>query len=677
MNMSRSSRRTALFAWTLIIALLLPILAACGQQATEPQASPSPAAETEASPPAETEASPPAETEASPPAETEETPEATPEEEETPEAGGGAAPQPAESPINEKTFIAAYNQNPDTLFWLESTSAVVSYVLAGTGQVSGGANLGSFCNNNLSYDYQPNGWCYAEFPTFENGGAVTETVQIDQGQISEDNPIVVEGVLVTDTAIAAEEGIQIPDQLPQLTLAFDLNQDLWWQDGDQVTADDAVEMFRVLKDPDLQLASRYTIDRIQNVEAQDDFTVVQTYVPGYLEYAYWTTFAGFMPEHITSGLSVAEIRDEFGGGNPSFAFGPYMIEGHDPGAQTTLVSNPYWQGDGPNIGTTIFKYVAEADQLLTQLETGEIDYAGTIGLTLAQIPTLEDLEARGVAELQSVPSTVWEHLDLTLERGGGEEAFFDDVRVRQAVAYGINRQQIVDEVLFGRTNVMNTYVPSEHPSYPGDEALEAYEYNPDRARELLEEAGWTDTDGDGIREKDGRPLSVQFYTTEGQAQRAAAAQVIENNLRDVGMEVNLNFVPGPEVLFLNTEEGILTGRRFDIGLYAWVAGVEPSHLLYVSEQCPGPANNWTGQNNPCYRNPEFDRAARRALSEIDPERKQELDHEPLTIFNRDLPALPLFQRVQLVAYDPAVTGINMDPTSSVEIYNIHEIDIEE
>ena len=184
------------------------------------------------------------------------------------------------------------------------------------------------------------------------------------------------------------------------------------------------------------------------------------------------------------------------------------------------------------------------------------------------------MQAAGAIETQYVPATFWEHIDFGIERGDGEPSFFDDVRIRQAVAHAINRQEIVDNVQAGKTTVMNTIVPSDHPAYPGDDALDAYEYDPERAAELLDEAGVVDSDGDGIREKDGRPMSMTFYTTEGRADRQAGAEIIQQNLGEVGIDIELEFVPGPERLFKQGADGILQSRLFDLAMYGYLSGVD-------------------------------------------------------------------------------------------------------
>ena len=116
--------------------------------------------------------------------------------------------------------------------------------------------------------------------------------------------------MVTDTAIAEEAGIEIPAELGQLTLTWNLAQDLYWDDGTQVTSADVLENYRVQKDPETLLVSRQLIDRTLSMEAPDDFTVVQTMAPGYLDFSYFADpWMGFLPAHLYEGKSVSEIRD--------------------------------------------------------------------------------------------------------------------------------------------------------------------------------------------------------------------------------------------------------------------------------------------------------------------------------------------------------------------------------
>lgn len=571
-----------------------------------------------------------------------------------------AAPEPTSGTggtSGDKTLVIGLNQPPDTLFGLESQSSATTQVLWATGA----------CVSNSSYDYQPT-YCFKEFPTLENGGTVSSTVKIDAAKVGPDFPIVVGGTVYTSTADLKD----VPASLPQFVITYKLNPDLKWEDGKPVTADDYVLGWKLQKEPGIQLASSYTLERTISVEAKDPTTVVYTMAPGYTDFNYYVAISSPLPKHIYDGKSLEEVRQAES--EKPFSFGPYLVKENIPNESTTLVANPNFT-PAPKIGTVIFKYVTSADQLLAQLESGDVDVVGSITLSLGQQPKLEELQKAGKIDVQYVPATVWEHIDFGVERGDGAKPFFDDVNVRRAVAYAVNRQEIIEKVLYGKTVVMNTYVPAEHPSFPSS-GLEEYKFDQAKAKDLLTQAGWK-AGSDGILEKDGRKFEITLYTTEGNPTRQAVAEVVQQNLKDVGISLKLEFVPGPGKLFKNGEEGILAGRQFDLTMYAWVSGVDPSHNLYLCEGIPTKENGYTGQNSPGWCSPDFDKVAKAALGELDKTKRQDLDRQAETIFNKELPTLPLYQRLNIIAFNPKVKGVKMDPTNNVDLYNLDQIDISE
>ena len=195
------------FALVLLLALLLPILAACGANSAAPSGTDTASAVPEASGAAPAEASASTEepsTAAEPSADASEAPAESSEASEEPadEASepAGATGEPAQSPVNEKVIVVGMNQEPDTFFGPESNALATSEVLFPTGN----------CITQLQYAYQPT-YCFdGELPSFENGGAVTETVTVDPSTISEATPVEVGGNTITDTALAEEAGIEIP-----------------------------------------------------------------------------------------------------------------------------------------------------------------------------------------------------------------------------------------------------------------------------------------------------------------------------------------------------------------------------------------------------------------------------------------------------------------------------------
>jgi len=141
-------------------------------------------------------------------------------------------------------------------------------------------------------------------------------------------------------------------------------------------------------------------------------------------------------------------------------------------------------------------------------------------------------------------------------------------------------------VLFGESVAHNVYLPKEHPLYAGDENLTIYNFDPEKGKALLAEAGWTDTDGDGIIDKNGQPFHVTYGTTAGNRLREQVTQIIQAQLKkNCGISVELYYKPARE-WFADGPEGPLFGRAYDLGEFAWLTGVEPPCDLYITSQIP-------------------------------------------------------------------------------------------
>ncbi len=631
----------------LILVLIVPLLAACGGStpATNTAAPPTEASANTEPTAAPTEAVADAPTDTAAPAE----PTAAPTEE-----------PPPSSTASDKIVIVGMNQFPDTLFAIESQSSATTQVIEAIQPV---------CITTLSYEYQP--VCFENVPDFANGDAVTEVVTVDN---TYPGSIVIDNELITDTST-----LSAPIELEQVQVTWKLRDDLMWEDGTPLTADDFVFAYELYKNPGIQITTRFVLDRTAKFEAPDPLTLVWYAAPGYTDATYFLNYYGPEPKHVLESMDPAEIGSSDYANKP-LAYGPYKIVENVPQESTTLVANPYyWRADEglPKIGNVVFKYLTSEDQIMQQLEGNEIDVVGSIGLTLAQAPALDDLEAQGILKAQYVPRTSWEHMDFGVQRGDDQPSFFDDVRVRQAVAYGIDRQALIDQILFGKTTVMNSILPADHWAYPPNGAgLNTYDYDPDKAKQLLDEAGWA-VGADGIREKDGRKFQIQFYTTENNETRQSVAQIIQENLKQVGIDLQLNFVPGTAVLFKNGADGILTGRTFDLAMYGFTSSPDPNMSLYLCNQIPSADNNYDGQNNPGYCSAEFDEVALAANASTNRTERIPLVIKAQQIINADLPTLPLYQRVTVGAARTGVTGLKIDPTSQQDFYNIATWDIEQ
>jgi len=500
----------------------------------------------------------------------------------------------------------------------------------------------------LSYDYRA--VLFEQIPTLENGGAALRSIQV---------PVDASGAItVTDT------GVYTHGQ--QLVVTFRLRTDLLWSDGKPVRAADSVFGFNVAC-----LAGTANVDfarcqKIARYEALDDRTIRATFQPSVLEVDYFTYYWPFLPEHAWSRYTPEEMASvDQVARLLSPSYGPYMVQEWKPHDSITLVRNPHYAFHGagyPVVDKIIFKFVADPYRLLAQLLAGQIDLLDRRALQGLDPQLLQALEEVGLLRLQYQPSRVWEHLDMNLSNPADltqPHPVLSDLRVRQAIAFGTNRQALAQEIYQGKVTVMNGWIPAEHWAYAGDEALSLYPYDAEKAAALLEEAGWILAD-DGFRYKDGGRLGLNLYILAGQAHRERIAQRLQADMAALGMEIKV--VRVPEVDWYS-EQSPLTRRAFDLVEFAWIPGLEPDgQASYACDQIPGEANNWRGQNYMGWCNGTATAALLSVARKLERGDRVELYRVIQQQFAADLPSLPLFSQLDTYATSPGLQNLRLNPT---------------
>lgn len=335
-----------------------------------------------------------------------------------------------------------------------------------------------------------------------------------------------------------------------LVYEFTLKEDVKFHNGDSLTAHDWVYTLDQVMDPESVHSTRASFDGLlERWEAIDDYTVRLTLSrPSY--FFLWH-LADINP---VSQALVEELGDQMA--SKPVGAGPYMIEEWVENDHITLVRNPDfdwgtedWTNEGPWYFDRIILRIITDDVTRTAgMETGEIDLGR---IAVRDVERFEDLGTFDINEF--------------LYQGIGQLIVFnsskppvDDVRVRQAIAYGIDRQAIIDVVLEGKGEIPHSFTTEESEGYwPGIEELD-YTYDPTKARELLAEAGYEDSDGDGIVDRDGQPLEV-VYLTRPMTLWTNTAQVIQAQLLDIGIKLNI------EQLEAGSQIGRMIGGDFDLG----------------------------------------------------------------------------------------------------------------
>jgi peptide/nickel transport system substrate-binding protein len=568
-------------------------------------------------------------------------------------AGGVSTPPPGgQTQGSSDVIVVGMSQEPDTLYFVASMAVQRNVIKA----------VNEPFHYELDYTYSPNPNLFTGWPTLENGGAT-----LDDGGTPDDS---------TDD---------------QLTMIYTIKEGLKWSDGEPLTAHDFVYAnVKVAADPSSGATTYNAWEKIETYEAVDDLTLRVVLKPGILDPTYFLMYDPFelfgpMPEHAWSKYTPAEMltaEDVTRFSSPNY--GPYSVQEWIPGDRITLVANPNYYGapDKPVVKTLVFRFVPNINQLVAQLASGDIDLATSDAIQANQAPLLEQFESEGLIKVYWLPSPTWEHLDMNTSVPSSVNAdqqnlsephpILSDINVRKAIAHGTDRQAMVDNIYAGRSAVMHTNIPQTSWAYAGDENVTIYPFDPDLARTLLEEAGWVDGDGDGIREKDGNKLSLRVNFTAGNSMREQFAQIFQQNMADIGIEIVIEPLPG-SVWF--ADDGPLNHRDFDLGEYAWVGEADPGgESLYRCDNIPTPANNWNGQNVMGWCNEAADQAIREANNTLVQEERIASYLIFQQEFTKDMTSLPLFNRLEIFASRPTMVNVMPNPTDYVT-WNVADWDL--
>ncbi|MEA3341945.1 MAG: ABC transporter substrate-binding protein [Chloroflexota bacterium] len=575
-------------------------------------------------------------------------------------------PSPTPSPTPEpKILTVCLPDEPDSLYLYGSHSLAAQHIW----QAIYDGPLDS-----RAYAHQP--VILTGLPSLANGSAVVETVTVQAGdRVLAAGGEVVElapGVTVEDAGgqRVTFDGDPIP--MERMVVTFTLRPNLRWADGAPLTAGDSVFSFELAADPATP-TDKQIIARTAGYRAAGARTVVWSGVPGLLDHFYHLNFWHPLPRHAWGGVPAADLLNAEGATRRPLGWGAFVIREWVRGDHLTAMRNPFYfrAAEGlPHLDEITFRFIPDPTKLAQELLAGRCDVVthDATDAVLAALPNQPPVETF------AVPDSGWELLAFGISpaRGYDRPDFFEDVRVRQAIARCIDRQALAERVLHG-------YLPPGHPLYAGD-ALTAWEHDPPAGQSLLANAGWYDEDGDSVREAhnipgiaDGTPFQVSYHTTDDPL-RVQTAHLVRENLAECGIRVSVETMP-PETLFAPGPEGALFGRRFDLTQFSWRIVPDPLCDLFLSSQIPD-AGRWDRPNVAGFLDDEYDTACLAALAAFPGSAEYAAAHaEAQRIFSERLPALPLFQRQKITLARAVVVGLSPDSTQPSELWNIEQLDL--
>ncbi|WP_054977820.1 peptide-binding protein [Paenibacillus sp. A3] len=429
-------------------------------------------------------------------------------------------------------------------------------------------------------------------------------------------------------------------------MTIKIRNDAKFSDGKPVTADDVVFTYNIPLNPDYKGPRKGTFEKLAKVEKTDDTTVKFTFKEPHAGYIDMLAY-NILPQHLLKEVPVKDMDK-----SPFFkqpvGSGPYKLEEWKQGQYLRFLRNDSYFGGKPAIEKITAKIVPDANAMMAQLQAGEIN---VIAVPADNLQAIEQFaKTSGKIKLQKGIGTgtyMFAAWNLT-------NPLFQDKSVRQALTMAIDRQGIVDNIIEGQGKLVHSQTSPSYWSFTDN--VPKFPYDPEKAKKILADAGWKDTDGDSILEKNGQRFEFEMQTIQGNKVREKALTVIQQQLKKVGISVQPRIVEGSAF----TKNWM--GKNFVALFHGWSISGDPN-----------PQGIWhstameTGSNYISYKNPEVDKLIDEDLKTFDMNKRKELLAKIDALIAEDQPYTFIYSPTVTMAYPANLEGFNSNRDSLKEI----------
>ncbi|WP_374705360.1 peptide-binding protein [Paenibacillus radicis (ex Gao et al. 2016)] len=425
-------------------------------------------------------------------------------------------------------------------------------------------------------------------------------------------------------------------ELPEIsedgkTYTIKLKNNAKWSDGQPITADDVIYTINTTINPDVGSPGIATLDKVDKAEKIDDYTLKITLKQVFAPFQY-SLMLSPVPAHILKDINPKDLQKDPYGKDPAktVTSGPWKWTEWKTAQYITVDADPnYWGEVKPNIQKIVYKIYADQNTEVQALLKGDVDT--TLAIPITQ---LEAVKKNDKIKLITGRTSSYEYVSFNFDPNNHPDKFvpFASQKARQAIAHALNRQGMVDNVLKGSGALMNSpFMPGSWADSP--EAVN-YNYDAEQAKKLLAEDGWV-AGKDGILVKDGKRFSFELQYNSGNSRREQVSQVIQQNLKDVGIEVK------PRAMdFATWIDQNITPGKYPAILLGWqLSNPDPdSESIFSSKYFP-PA----GQNTGWYKNETLDKLWVDGYSTVVQAERKKIYDQAAKEISTDLPYIFLYQ----------------------------------
>jgi len=423
-----------------------------------------------------------------------------------------------------------------------------------------------------------------------------------------------------------------------LNITFYLRDDVVWHDNRSFTAKDVEFTYRFMIDNGTPTSYDSDFRLINSVEIIDNYTVSirynEPFSPALSSWGIW-----IMPAHLLDGVSPIKSPLQ----RHPIGTGPYKMLEWLPGRSLQLIANKDYFESEPYLERIIFRVIPDSATLFLELLNGSVD---TMSLSAMQAAKQTDKERfKNKFNIYSYLDNSYTYIGYNLRR-----APFDDLLVRRALSYAIPKQDIINGLIFNKgVEATGPYKVNTQWHNPD---VEKYPYNPTKAKELLKEAGFIDTDGDGYLERDGKPFKFEITTNQGNTTRIQIAEVVQRAYKDIGINAEVRVVEW--ATFINE---YINKSRFSVIIMGWNIIQDPDLFdVWHSSKC-----DENGLNFICYKNDEVDALLEQGRRTYDIDERKKAYFKMQELIALDAPYTFLYIPYANIALDKRFENINPAP----------------
>jgi len=457
-------------------------------------------------------------------------------------------------------------------------------------------------------------------------------------------------VLAREVPTVANGGISADG----LTWKITLRDDVRWHDGRPFTAEDVKFTLELLVDKEFRSWRTTGHEHVRDLTVVSPTEITWRMAKPFAPYFSILASTFIVPRHAFDGVA---DKNSAPFNNAPIGTGAFKFKTRVAGSYIELEANPDYFGEGPYLERIIYRYIPDLTVLYTQFKSGEIDVTGIQAITADHYDEAKDLPGKHVEVAYA--STV-ECFGLNLSK-----PWFKELPVREALYHALDKATIIDAIYYGLPKPSESYLPSQFPWYHPD--LPRHEYNLDKARALLDAAGWK-PGRDGIRQKDGVRLSFSNSTTSGNHLREQAQQFVQQSFRDIGVEMTIRNLPAAvmwgEYWMMSQYDTCFVGATY-------VAGSDPDASDYFHSSSIG-MKGGSGQNTFVYESKVVDDLFEEGGRVFELEARRAIYRKVQETIRKDLPMLPLFQYAIAFGHQANLQGFAPNVNNRIETWNVNQ-----